>query len=561
VSRSEPPSATKSEQTGPYHCVDPLPTAAAVAAVARAPQGGPGTMTDIRTLLQKRLRFLTTLLFGAMAAVLGVFAAVLLLSGQAKVTEDSGADFLLSLAMLTLPGALAGILWLRPALTLRQLRVLELIFFGALFGHWAFMHASVYSEYRLDHPPLWFSSVLAHAVSVPWVFLIVLYGIFIPNTARRCAAVVSVMALAPLVISLASGLAANASEAHAPAGFLITVAVWMAMAAAIAIYGSHRIEVLRREVLAARRVGPYRLSTRLGSGGMGEVYLASHTLLRRPCAVKLIRPEQTADPLSLRRFEREVQATAALNHPNTVQIYDYGHADDGTFYYAMEYLHGLNLEELVRRHGPLPPGRAVHLLRQVCGALREAHGVGLIHRDIKPSNIIACQRGGMQDQAKLLDFGLVRAHGDGKHAAQLTQTGAVAGTPAYMSPEQADARLDLDGRSDIYSLGAVMYFLLTGQPPFVRPTAMRTLLAHLHDPVAPPNRLRSEVPDDVQCVVLRCLEKDPVRRFPDAQHLDQALASCETASTWTEELAAAWWDAQSVCTPEPSASANAAKML
>ncbi len=168
--------------------------------------------------------------------------------------------------------------------------------------------------------------------------------------------------------------------------------------------------------------------------------------------LKLIRPGQAGDPQHLLRFEREVQATAALTHPNTVQVYDYGHADDGTFYYAMEYLPGLNLDDLVRRHGPLPPELAVHLLLQVCGALHEAHAACLIHRDIKPSNVIACERGGLHDVAKLLDFGLVRSHTAGDEA-NLTQEGAIAGTPAYMSPEQADGKKALDGRSDIYSLG------------------------------------------------------------------------------------------------------------
>jgi serine/threonine protein kinase len=181
------------------------------------------------------------------------------------------------------------------------------------------------------------------------------------------------------------------------------------------------------------------------------------------------------------RFEREVQATAALTHPNTVEVFDYGHAADGTFYYVMEYLPGLSLEELVKQHGPLPPGRAVHLLRQVCGALQEAHAAGLIHRDIKPGNIIVSERGSLCDVVKLLDFGLVQAHGLNPNGQQLTQEGAIAGTPAYMSPEQAGAQGELDGRSDIYSLGAVGYFLLTGQPPFVRNTAVQSLTAKLND--------------------------------------------------------------------------------
>jgi serine/threonine-protein kinase len=226
-----------------------------------------------------------------------------------------------------------------------------------------------------------------------------------------------------------------------------------------------------------------------------------------------------------------------------VEVFDYGHAADGTFYYVMEYLPGLSLEELVNRHGPLPPARLVHLLRQMCGALQEAHAASLVHRDIKPSNIIVSQRGGQCDVAKLLDFGLVRTHSLNQDGQQLTQEGALAGTPAYMSPEQAAGQGDLDGRSDLYSLGAVAYFLLTGQPPFVRNTAVQTLAAHLGEPVVAPDQHRPDVPADLQAVLLRCLEKVPARRFPDAESLERALSHCGCAGQWTREEAAAWWRA------------------
>jgi serine/threonine-protein kinase len=207
----------------------------------------------------------------------------------------------------------------------------------------------------------------------------------------------------------------------------------------------------------------------------------------------------------------------------------------------MEYLPGLSLEELVKRHGPLPPARAVHVLRQVCGALREAHAAGLVHRDIKPGNILLCQRGGLCDVAKLLDFGLVRAHGLNPDGQQLTQEGAIAGTPAYMSPEQAAGRTDLDGRSDLYSLGAVAYFLLTSQPPFIRGTVVQTLASHLGEPVMPPDRHRPDLPADLQAVLLRCLEKEPPLRFQDAESLEQALGQCGCAGRWSQEQAADWW--------------------
>jgi serine/threonine-protein kinase len=273
---------------------------------------------------------------------------------------------------------------------------------------------------------------------------------------------------------------------------------------------------------------------------MGEVHLAEHVLLKRPCAVKLIRPACATNPRALERFEREVRLTAALSHPNIVEIYDYGRADDGTYYYVMEYLSGLSLAELVERHGVLPPGRVVYLLRQVCGALCEAHAAGLIHRDIKPSNMFAARRGVTGDVAKLLDFGLVLSRA-GSDAAHLSGEGQVRGTPLYMSPEQVRGGRELDGRSDLYSLGAVAYYLLTGRPPFDGESGIGVMIAHARDPVVPPSRDRADVPEDLERVVLRCLAKDPAERFPDAEGLEQALGECACAGDWDRDRAARWW--------------------
>jgi serine/threonine-protein kinase len=319
------------------------------------------------------------------------------------------------------------------------------------------------------------------------------------------------------------------------------LAFWIGVAAAIVVFASYRVEVLRRQAAVARKLGQYLLKERLGAGGMGEVYLAEHILLRRPCALKLIRSERAGDPEHLRRFEREVRLTATLSHPNTVQVFDYGHAEDGTFYYVMEYLPGLTLEEIVRRHGPLPPQRAIYFLRQVCGALQEAHTIGLIHRDLKPGNVMVCERGGQHDVIKLLDFGLVLPLVGAADGEKLTQEGTIAGTPAYMSPEQAGGQEYLDARSDIYSLGALAYFLLTGQPPFVCSSTVRTLAAHLYETPTPLTRSRPDVPGDLEGVVLRCLAKNPADRFPDAEGLEEALAACRTPGQWSAKQAAIWW--------------------
>ena len=445
----------------------------------------------------------------------------------------------------TVTAAMALLLWRRKHLSLFALRIIELAIFGSLavFFAWLqyrdFLHGPLVEAAQCSWAPL----ILRQAVgntSTRWFFLIILYGVFIPNTWRRCLLVSLVLALMPLILT------PLAATRHAPLESellfsLLDLGTLLALAIAIAVFGSYRIQILEEQAFEAQQLGQYRLKRRLGAGGMGEVYLAEHLLLRRPCAVKLIRPEQAGDPLNLERFEREVRAMATLTHWNTVEIYDYGHADDGTFYYVMEYLPGLNLETLVTCYGPLPPERAIHLLRQVCRALREAHGVGLLHRDIKPSNIIACERGHVFDVVKLLDFGLVQENRLDKDAARLTQQGTIIGSPPYMSPEQAAGKSDIDARGDIYSLGAVAYFLLTGQAPFVRETAMMMMMAHAYEPVIPLTKLRPDVPADLQEVVLRCLEKDRERRFPDAHSLEEALAVCECADQWNEEQAARWW--------------------
>jgi tRNA A-37 threonylcarbamoyl transferase component Bud32 len=501
---------------------------------------GSAFQADFSSLLRRRLLFVALL---TLAPSLIFFIRNLADSNLPPNLSGIALAFHGSVALVT--ALMAGVLWQQKHLSLRPLRIIELVIFGSLAVFFAWM------QYRdFNHGELQkalggqdASLVLRHAVgnsSMKWFFLIVLYGVFIPNSWRRCLLVSLVLALAPLILT---PLAASRDGPLEPEMrfALLDLATLLSVAVAIAVFGSHRLQVLQAQAFEAQQLGQYRLGKRLGSGGMGEVYLAEHLLLRRPCAVKLIRPEQAGDPTNLQRFEREVQAMATLTHWNTVEIYDYGHADDGTFYYVMEYLPGQNLEQLVTDFGPLPPARAIHLLRQVCGALHEAHNVGLLHRDIKPSNIIACERGGFFDVVKLLDFGLVQETGLDKSDGRLTQHGTVIGSPPFMSPEQAAGKSDIDARSDIYSLGAVAYFLLTGQAPFVRETAMMMLMAHAYEPVVPPTNLRPEVPEDLQAVVLRCLEKDPSRRFPDAHSLEQALASCAAADQWTAEQAALWW--------------------
>ena len=243
------------------------------------------------------------------------------------------------------------------------------------------------------------------------------------------------------------------------------------------------------------------------------------------------------------RFEREVQSAARLAHPNTIEIFDYGLTGDGTFYYVMEYLQGKSLADLVRTHGPIPPGRVIYLFRQICAGLAEAHGLGLVHRDLKPANVFVAVRGGESDVSKVLDFGLVKLTKD-PAAATLTSDMTVSGTPMFMAPEQTVGDRSLDARADIYALGAMMYHALTGQPPFTGENAFAIMMAHSRDPVVPPSQINPDVPADLEQVVLRCLAKKPEERYPSARALGQALAACAAASDWGANRAEAWWAAE-----------------
>lgn len=485
---------------------------------------------ELPALLRRRLTFVG--LFCATG--FAYFAVLVLLNPASKVGFSLEFGTSVTLTALTLLACvlLTTLLWSARPLTLANLRAIETALFGMVLSY---LGLSLFSDLFLDHelhePLAEGDHALFHygsSWSLPFFALGVAYGVLIPSTFRRCAVVVGAMAAVPVGLGAAAGVVEGMFTASFVQSFLLQMALWMACAWATAVYGSHRLETLRRETSAARQLGQYRLRRRLGSGGMGEVYLGEHVLLRRPCAIKVIRAELAADAISLKRFEREVQVMATLRHPNTVQIYDYGHSEDGRFYYVMEYLPGHNLEEVVERDGPMQPKRAVHLLLQVAGALRESHAVGLVHRDVKPGNIMTVEQSGLSDVAKLLDFGLVQVGEAGDEGGRLTGQEVVAGTPAYVSPEQAGGKKDLDARTDVYSLGAVAYFLLTGRPPFERETGMQMLMAHVHEPVVHPSQHRAGIPAALEAIVLRCLEKDPARRYPDAGALEEALREWES---------------------------------
>jgi len=310
---------------------------------------------------------------------------------------------------------------------------------------------------------------------------------------------------------------------------------------------ARRLYKLEMEVHQARELGSYQLEKRIARGGMGEVWQATHRRLARQSAVKVIRPEMLVDlagrdaTFVRRRFEQEAKVTAALRSPHTVELYDFGVAEDGSFYYVMELLEGIDLEMLVRRFGPQPPDRVIALLLQVCESLAEAHRAALVHRDIKPTNIFLCRMGIRYDFAKVLDFGLVKAR-LGEGASLLTKEGVTAGTPAYIAPEILSGNMEIDGRADLYGLGCVAYWLLTGNLVFDKGTPIATAIAHVQeDPIPLSQRTELSIPPALERTVMACLAKKPRARPATAEMLIRMLNELPESRSWTPDRAEAWW--------------------
>jgi eukaryotic-like serine/threonine-protein kinase len=376
---------------------------------------------------------------------------------------------------------------------------------------------------------------------------IVAFPLVVPNTPRKIL-VSSLMAastgpLAVVIAALANGRGIDRPLAFA--AYFLTSTYLCAVAAYAVARIVHRFNVRLRH---AREIGSYELIERIGEGGMGEVWRARHRLLARPAAIKLIRADVLGSNIRsraaiIKRFEREAQDTATLGSTHTIDVYDFGVTEEGDFYYVMELLRGISLERYVQDFGPIDPARLVYLLRQVCHSLSEAHSRGLIHRDIKPANIFVCRLGPDDDFVKVLDFGLVKHFETPIPGTMLTLEGLTAGTPAYMAPEIALGKSDIDGRSDLYSLGCVAYYMLTGQPVFSGDTPVATVLAHVqNEPVPPSARSELAVPPALEHVILQCLAKDPAGRPATAAELDQRLAGTVDADGWTQQKAHAWWE-------------------
>jgi len=378
----------------------------------------------------------------------------------------------------------------------------------------------------------------------PVAMWIVVFPLIVPSTrGKTLAATVAAALMDPLALFV--DVAAGASLPRPL--FLAQIFLPTCVAAVTAVVGSRIVYRLRAETARVREMGGYRLVSLLGRGGMGEVWRAEHRMLARPSAVKLIRPSASSDfnaRETLARFEREARTTAALRSPHTIEVYDFGATDDGSFYYVMQLLDGFALDTMVSRFGPLPQERVAHLLLQACHSLAEAHQAGLVHRDVKPGNIFVCRYGLDLDFVKVLDFGLVKAV-TARAPADLTAGGLVTGTPGYMSPEVALGKKEIDGRVDLYALGCVAYNLLTGETvfPLKRRTPMEVLMDHVQTPPRRPSeRLRRSFHAGLEDLVMSCLEKDPNQRPESAREFSARLAALGLHQLWTEERARCWWD-------------------
>lgn len=371
-------------------------------------------------------------------------------------------------------------------------------------------------------------------------FLVFGRALIIPSSGGRTM-LVSLAGFAPLVgVQIYLSQVFPASQVAPPVAQSVAVTTAAVLSACLASYGSWIISGLRQEVEEAQHLGQYTLQEKIGEGAMGIVYRAKHAMLRRPTAVKLLPPEKTGE-VAAQRFEREVQLTSELHHPNTVHIYDFGRSVDGVFYYAMELLEGIELETLVEDDGPQPPGRVSYILQQICGSLQEAHDRGLIHRDVKPANVFLCHLAGIPDVVKVLDFGLVKELDRGDRAA-LTEVDVIAGTPAYLAPESITDPDQIGPGVDLYALGAVGYFLLTGEDVFVGRTVVEVCSHHLHSKPEPPSsRIDKAIDEDLEAAILRLLAKDPDDRFESARALSRHLQGLSISKQWGEQEAERWW--------------------
>jgi hypothetical protein len=488
-------------------------------------------LRDPRAYLQQRVA-----MFAGVAGA--TFAAMLIADLAAPDAEGEATLSSTRVASLTVSLTCAGI-WLftrKGERGARQVRALELLGMAVAMGVFATLPI---------HPPVpGAGGVMGLMVPIPMAMVVMLRAAVIPSPPWLSALVALVWGG---VMTWCSVLGWENVEVIIPRQRfepsmvpLVLNAIATVGLAFVAGVISRVVHGLQAKVREAMQLGQYTLESKIGEGGMGAVYRARHAMLRRPTAVKLLPPARSSEQ-AIARFEREVQETSRLTHPNTVAIFDYGRTSDGVFYYAMEYLDGISLQDLVEMIGPLPADRTIHILRQAADARAEAPAMRLVHRDVKPDNIVLCERGGIADVVKVLDFGLVKDV-DAPADAKLSIASRIQGTPLYMAPEALTDPDAVDGRSDLYSLGAVAYYVLTGETPFGG-TVVEVFGHHLHTrPQRPSDRRGEPIERGIEEIVMRCLEKRPEDRFESAASLGDALQGCVDAEGWTRRRARAWWE-------------------
>jgi len=484
----------------------------------RAPIAGEEERAQFQRRLSLTLFVIFVLAAGFFLVQLAIVAAVAPVHVHHMFGHPSG-RIQLATTFVTLMGA---VLLRRGAPSARALDVADAVLTTTVCFGWAFM--IWFAEPEMQRPEL--AALLATS------YTLATRAALVPSTPAR-SALLGLAGMAPLVpVTVHLGGVSDGLALY-PAIYL---SIWAAVGVACTTTISHIIYGLRLQVQKAMQLGQYLLEDKIGEGGMGVVYRARHAMLRRPTAIKLLTGTSGA---AAERFEREVQMTARLTHPNTVAVFDYGRTPDGVFYYAMELLDGISLEDLVDEHGPQPIPRVVHILLQVCGALEEAHAAGLVHRDIKPANIMLTERGGIPDVVKVLDFGLVKESERGPDPS-MSSTNTILGTPHYMAPEAIADPTKVDLRTDLYALGATAYFLLVGQRVFDGANLVEVCSQHLHQPPPSPSAKRAEIPLALEDVVLACLAKDANDRPRDAAALADRLRACNVPE-WTRDEARAWW--------------------
>jgi eukaryotic-like serine/threonine-protein kinase len=437
--------------------------------------------------------------------------------------------------------ATAGLLFSRRPLSNTHLRVIEFVFFGLL------TLGLLVAQYRMaaalvaQGDGVGAVGVLKNGV-LAIVVLLVVYGLMIPQDLKTAAQFALTMAVGPLaVLTLLYLQHTDSADLFGKSSTLelaLSNATFLVLGAGIAILGA--LLSNRRGAAATQSIPEYQLGEKIGSGTLGELYVAQHPLLKRPCALKLIDSALVADANTQASIEQQLEIATALSHPNTIQVFDHGQNEDGTFFYAMEYLPGSSVADLVERFGPLPPGRAVYIARQACKALAETHRLELIHRKLEPVNVFVAILGGECDVAKILDVELVSfaAVPDGPG---LTAERLAGGAPGYMSPEQACGSVEIDGRSDIYALGAILHFMLTAKPPLENGNRAGFFAKYAADSLCEGSVMSEHVPPDLEAVAMRCLSASAANRYPDVHAVSTALGKCRCAADWDASRAEAWW--------------------